>query len=273
MRYFGLALAGVLLTRAGGYAQAPQQPAAQPQAPQQQPAAPVLDPANNKLDALLLQWEQRMKGVQALTADCTRTKLLKTFRTTDVFEGQAKYLRPNLASLHLLKKNKPEIYERYICTGQFLYEFVPQNKQVRVHDLTSLKGQGTDENFLSFLFDMKAEEAKRRYQLTLVKGPPEDKWYYYVDMLPRYDQDKVDFTRARLVLLQSTFLPRQVWFEQPNGDEVTWDIPRIDPNAPVNRQEFEQPRLPSDWNLFRVPRSEAPRGNEPPPRIVRPEKP
>ena len=29
-----------------------------------------------------------------------------------------------------------------------------------------------DDNFLSFLFGMKAEEARRRYQLTLVKGPP-----------------------------------------------------------------------------------------------------
>src|SRR5262245_702666 len=101
MRYFVLALAGVLLALAGVCAQAPQQQPPQQQIPQQQPpAAPALDPRNNKLDALLLQWEQRMKGVQSLAANCTRTKVVKAFRTTEVFEGRAQYLRPNLASLY-----------------------------------------------------------------------------------------------------------------------------------------------------------------------------
>jgi TIGR03009 family protein len=215
-----------------------------------------------------------MKAIQSFNADCVQTRLDKQFRSTDIFEGQALYLRPNLASLFMKKKNKPEVYEKFICTGQFLYRYVPANKQVRIYDLSDPKtGQVADDNFLSFLFGMKAEEAKRRYQLTLVKGPPEDQWYYYIDVLPRYDADKVDFTRARLVLLQSTFMPRQVWFEQPNGDEVTWDIPRIDATKPVDRREFQQPTLPSDWTFFRVPRTEAPRSSEPPPRIVRPEKP
>src|ERR1700751_1005419 len=106
MRYYGLAVAGVLLAIAGVCAQAPQQ---------QPPAAPALDPVNNRLDALLLQWEQRMKGIQFLTANCTRTTLDKSFGTSDVFEGQAKYMRPNLASLLMTKKNKPDVYERFIC--------------------------------------------------------------------------------------------------------------------------------------------------------------
>src|SRR6476620_3855813 len=97
MRDHGLALALALLCGAPLWAQQPQAPAA--------PAAPALDPARNRLDALLLQWEQRMKTVQALSADCIRTTVDKTFNTTEDFEGTARYMKPDLAMLDMHKRN------------------------------------------------------------------------------------------------------------------------------------------------------------------------
>src|SRR5262249_50785153 len=102
----------------------------------------------------------------------------------------------------------------------------------------------------------------QRYELRLAK---EDKYWVYVDIQPRSARDRADFQRARIVLSRETFLPRQLWFEHPNGNEVLWDIPRIQTGANVNRADFEEPRLPTGWRLSRVPVN-----GEVPPRVIRP---
>src|SRR5262249_36785955 len=157
-----------------------------------------------------------------------------TFQRTETYVGEAKYMKlpvgatgqvDNLASLSMQNKDNPNIFERFVCTGTHLYQFLPQQKEIRVYQLPPPRpGQVADDNFLSFLFGMKAEEAKRRYDLRVVK---EDQWYIYVEVQPRSPADKADFQKARLVLNKDNFLPRQLWFEQPNGDEVTWDLPRV----------------------------------------------
>jgi TIGR03009 family protein len=251
MRNYGLTLITVLL--AGMNLQA------------QQPAAKV------GLDDILAQWERSMKGVTGLSASLTRTTLQKTFQATEVFEGTAKYMKPNLALLFMSKKNKPEIFEKYVCSGNFLYEFVPREKIIRVHELPKPKeGQVADDNLLSFLFGMKAAEAKRRYELTMLAPPPNDKWYYYILIKPRKEnqRDKNDFSRARLVLNNKTCLPRQLWFEQPNGNEITWDFVKLDVEARLKRAEFGPPPLPTGWKVVKIPLDGGAR--EGAPRVARP---
>jgi TIGR03009 family protein len=203
----------------------------------QQPVAPpavTLDPERNPLDKHLLQWEKAMMSVQTLVVKCTRTETLKTFARKDEYVGEAKYMRlpagpagqtDSLASLSMQMKGKPDAFERFVCTGAHLYQWLPQQKEIRVYNLPPRQpGQVVDDGFLSFLFGMKAEEAKRRYDLQLVK---DDQHYIYVEIVPRFPADKADFQKARLVLLKSSFLPRQLWFQQPNGDEVLWDMPQV----------------------------------------------
>jgi TIGR03009 family protein len=285
MRTLGLTLANLVVVCAAANAQQAQPapgaqapprtqtpPAAQPAPGAQTPprtqtppaAQPGLD-ARNRLDALLMTWEQKMTAVQTILAQVTRTSVDKTFQVVEVYQGTAKYMKPNLAMLDMKKKGKEEVFEKYICTGTFLYEYAPQDKEIRVHELPSPKpGQVSEDSFLSFLFGMRAEEAKRRYDLRLVKGPPEDQWYYYVEISPRYDQDKQDFKRARLVLMASTFLPRELWFEQPNGNEVKWDIPKIESGVQLNRTDFTSPQAPPGWQVKRMPKASTA------PRVVRP---
>lgn len=251
MHKYWMSLAGVLLLGSVLHAQ---QPAA--------PTAPVIDP-RNPLDAHLIRWEQEMKKVETLAAQCTRTRIDKTFGSTDIYEGTARFYKPNMAMLEMQKKGKPDVFEKYICTGTFLYEYVPGQKIIRVHELPPPKqGQVSDESFLSFLFGMKAEECKRRYDLKLAK---EDQWYVYLEINPRFAADKVDFQRARLVLNKSTYLPRELWFEEKNGNEITWDIPKSLNGAQINRTEFTAPNVPQGWSMVRVPRPNEPAPNNPPP--------
>jgi TIGR03009 family protein len=262
MRSFLFALIGVVVLNTDLFAQ---------QAVQS-PTNPPLDPRNNRLDALLLQWEAKMKMVDTLSAEVTRVKEDRVFKSTDTYQGRAKYKKPNLASLELHRTDKPEIFEKYISTGNFLYEFSPSNKEVRVHELPRPKpGQVSEDNFLSFLFGMKAEEAKRRYDLKLL---PEDKYYYYIEVRPRYPADKADFQLAQLALLQSTFMPAQLTFFEPNGNRVTWSIRSVQQGVTLDRNEFTKPELPRDWKFVTAPRVSqggSPSGNPGlQPRVVRP---
>jgi TIGR03009 family protein len=256
MRYHWLALACVLLGSVPLWAQ---------QAVPPQPA-PALDPSKNELDMILLNWEKAMTSVDRLVAQITRTDTDKVYGTTTLFDGVAKFMRPNRASLRLERRGKPEVYEQLIYTGTYLYQFVPQQKEIRVHQLPAPKsGQISDETFLSFLLPgMKAAAAKERYQLTLVPAPPNDTWYYYILIQPKAGADRAEFTRARLVIHRSTYMPRELWFEEPNGNESKWDFPRVQTNAPLPPTEFSTPAPPSGWQMVTVQ-------PQPQPRIVRPQ--
>jgi TIGR03009 family protein len=261
MRSIQLALVGLAIWGIHGYAQQPAQQNPQPA----QPGAPN----GERLDGLLQRWEKEMQSVQTLTVDMIRTTKDKVWNTDEVFAGKAKYMKPNRAVLEMQKKGNPQVYEKFLCTGTFLYQWVPGSKVINMFELPPPRpGQQAQNDFLSFFFGMKADEAKQRYDLKLVK---EDQWYVYIEVLPKMAADKADFAKARLVLNQSNFLPRQVWFEQTNGNEVMWDLPKAERDVQVNPAEFAPPgQLPPDWNMVKVPRSESPPpGNNLKPSVIR----
>ena len=232
------------------------------------------------LDGYLLRWEQEMARIQSLVADLRLIEKDKTFDATTISIGGAKYMKAGpsnqpvcLASLDLRKQSKTEVERKFLCTGNFLYELNYEQKVVRAFEMPKPKpGQVADDSFLTFLFGLKAEEAKRRYGMKLFK---EDSYYAYIDVVPRFPADRADFQRARLVLNRGTFLPRELWFEKPNGDEITWDIPKIDTLKPVDRKDFDPPQLGKDWRVMNTSAPSAPNvpipgSLQPPPRVVRP---
>lgn len=236
---------------------------------------PVLDPKTNRLDHHLLNWEQRMAGVESILCKCERTDKDKASGFTKVFKGEARYLKPNYAALRMIQEGNEKNYELYLSTGQFLYEYRPAQKTLRIHELPPPQaGANFQNNFLSFVFGMSALDAKRRYDLNLSKDVTADNPHYvYIDVRPRFEADKKEFTRAQLVLFSQTMLPRRLWFEHPNGDQVTWDIPQIDTSTKLRPVDFTPPDPPEGWQRVRVPRADLPvqpASNPGAPRIVRP---
>jgi TIGR03009 family protein len=239
-------------------------PAARAQAPS--PAAPA--PADAALDNYLLRWEQEMLKVQTLSAQIVQVRKDKAFNTAQKLVGWAAYRKDgagasalNLAAMELYPEGKKEFQEKYVCTGTYIYHFIPAQKEIKVYELPRPKeGQVADDGFLAFMFGVRAKEARRRYDLRL---DHEDQYYVYVDIAPRFDRDKMDFRRARLVLNKDTFLPRQLWFESANGDEVLWDLPRLQNGARIDRRYFDKPQTPAGWRVTVVP-------TEPQPRVIRP---
>lgn len=249
MRPVALIVSALLLTCASASAQTP-------------PAQPATSPADQQLDRYLQRWEQEMTKIQQLVAQLNRIEKDTTFNTTQKFTGYAQYMKSgtgptaiNLATLEMRSDPKNELIEKFVCTGTFLYQFSPARKEIHAFDLPRPKpGQVAEDNFLTLLFGVKANEARRRYDLKLAS---EDQYYIYVTINPRNPQDKADFQRARIVLNKDTFLPRQLWFEQSNGSEVTWDIPQIrTADLRLNRSDFDAPTPPPGWKMIQVPRNE-----------------
>jgi TIGR03009 family protein len=262
-RYLPLAVVTLLLVATLSWAQQAQ-PTKPPAASRPEPTP--IDQA--KLDGYLQGWEQMMTKTQTLLINCTRLVRDKETASTETMTGTAKFMRPNLAAVELKKTDKPEIYERYICSGTHFFQFVPSSKVIRYKALPPPKqGQVTDDSFFSLLFGMKAEDAKKRYAMTA----KEDQWYVYVDLLPRLEADKDEFIKARIVINKETFLPRQLWWvEKSGGVECTWDLDKVVKDTKLDRRDFEKPEPPAGWKLEKF--EEAPPANTQPP-VIRNQKP
>jgi len=255
MRHNSIALFGVLAFAAGTFAQ---------QAP-----PPVGTP--EQLSAHLAQWEREMSAVKSISAECKRTDVNLVKNNKVELAGLVKCLKiesaggrvDKLALLQLGPVGKLENFtEKYICTGDYLYRFAPADRVIWVH---KLKGQLSDDNFLDFVFQLKAETMKKRYDITLAM--PDDPNYIYFDLKPRLEADKVEFERARLVLLKKNYLPAQLWFKEPNGNYHTWDLSKVKGNDPeVKPKEFTAPEVPTGWKLKEAKETQI----EAPPRVIRP---
>ncbi|HEY2838993.1 MAG TPA: TIGR03009 domain-containing protein [Pirellulales bacterium] len=235
-----------------------------------QPAAPAA-PANPRLDALLADWEKSMKGVESLMAAVTLSEVDALTKTTEVYEGQVKFMRPNMADLYVAKKSNPQQYKRYLCTGNYLYDFSPREKRIRAYPLPPrAAGQPiADNTFIGFLAGMSAVEAKRRFQLSMLVSPQnptgEDNYYAYIKVEPRFGEDKAEFSVARLAILKSTMMPAEMRFITPTGDEVRWTISSIQTNAAsrVARTDFGPPQKPNGWTMDNMPPPGPPTGAPP----------
>lgn len=240
------------------------------------PAPAAVDPV---LDGYLKRWEEEMRKITSLSANLARIDTDKTFKTTTKFTGFAVYSRTgtganvmNKAVLQLNPEGKTDYSEKFVCTGTHIYQFAPAQKEIRAYEIPRPKvGQMADDNFLAFLVGMKADDAKRLYELKLHNV---DKHYAYIDIAPRFQAQKADFSKARLILLKDTCMPRMLWFEHTNKNEVTWDIPRMETNVRLDEKWFSTPATPTGWKLVVVNTKNMAQGNGvPPPNVVRPGKP
>ncbi len=256
MRHSSVALLGVLGLAVGAFAQ---------QAAPQPPAVGTPE----QLNAHLAQWEREMAAVKSLGGEIKRTDDNKVRNDRTEKTGFVKCMKvetggkvDKLASLYLASKDNPNAFEKYVCTGDLLYTFVPSEKTIYVRRL----GAGAEgDNFLELLFRMKAEAMKKRYDLTLAL--PDDRNYIYFDIKPRLEADKAEFQKARLVLFKSNYQPCYLWFEEPNGNQHTWDLSKVKANDPaVKATDFVAPSKPDGWQIKEVKAVET----EDKPRVVRP---
>ena len=179
-------------------------------------------PPTGKLDAYLASWEKTMAGVTTLSTVLIRVDTDKVFKTATKYTGWAAYMKSgtgltalNKAILELKPEGRRTSARRSSAPAPTSTSTSPPaRRSTSTRCRAARTAEVADNASLGLMFGMKAAAAKERFGLTLAK---EDEHYVYVDVTPKKAEDRVEFQRARLVLDRKTFLPRQVWLEQPNG--------------------------------------------------------
>ncbi|HMP60328.1 MAG TPA: hypothetical protein PKD86_13355, partial [Gemmatales bacterium] len=210
------------------------------------------------------------------------------------FYGEAKFMRideKSYGGMILAREMLPdgkvseENYEKYLFTGAYLYTFLPREKTVLVQGLAPQDTGQPPGAAMPFFFGMKKDELRRRYQLEVVKI---DEHYTYLGVRPLLASLQQDFHYARLVVLNHDYvkanaqgqqalwipryMPKQLYWIEPNKSEVTWDMVMILRNPPetvVKRDDFDRNRqIPPGWKQqnFEQPKAPLPGGPVPPPR-------
>lgn len=262
LRPAGMTLAGLALA---ALTAAAQPPAGAPAAP----PPPAADPA--RLDAHLQGWQKRMGELTNFRAAFDLTKTEPVFKRPTQYDGVVLCMKPALARLRVVSKNNPNDYEAYICDGKSIYAYSGLQKEVTQVDLPKNPADGGGNLMLDFLSGMKADDAKRRFNITLFK---EDANYVYLDIRPVLARDKEEFSQVRFALFGPgnagtlPYLPAQIYLARPDGETHLWTFGKQEVNlAEVKAADFQYVAVPG-FPLRKAPLQGAPA--TPPPGGVRP---
>jgi TIGR03009 family protein len=240
------------------------------------PAAAAPDPA--AMERLLQAWAQQSAKVKSLDAKFHRVDSQPEWMVTTFYEGRALLQAPNKAWL-IHKKietgagNKPlreadgkpvsKFYEKIICNGAQVFHYKAETQQLFIYTLDKDKQKrALEEGPLPFMFDFRIDEAKKRYDMSLLG---ENDTHYQVLIIPKLKDDRDGFIKATVWLDKKTFLPAALRLTSPNGkDTQTYTFQEIRADVQINPANFVG-EFPRGWQVNRdpVPGQGAP-GNAPP---------
>jgi len=264
-----LALVGALAVAAAScvFAQDAREPAGRGPAPAPQPAAerPALI-NSEKLEELLAHWERNSANLKTLDVEMTRTDRSPAWGDDDHYEGRAMFKSPNRAFLDF-KKEKEVVdpktgkkakafqpHERIVCTGTEVWQYRCDNAQIFIYPLErDAQQRALEEGPLPFLFNFKAADAKRRYEMALVA---EDANSSTIRILPRLPIDQESFKLAFVTLDRQLYLlPRRIILFAPDGKsskDFVLKLRKQAANCVVMDANFVPKETPG-WKVIRNP--------------------
>ncbi len=243
-------------------------------------------PTSQDLDSLLNKWEARMSKMQTFRSKCDRIDLDPLRRKPVRYSGEVAFKKPGMARLDLTEESEVKLpddkktkFERMFCSQKHFIEYNPIDKLIIVRELP--KNESMDDSMvLSLLKGMKAEDAKKRFGLTLTK---KDDYYAYIYITPKLDADRKDFGAAQLVLWVKNpnpatkpnceMMPCRLWYKDVSGKEVTYNFTETEPDINLPADYFAARQIPG-YQVKHIQQAKTPAANPPkPPSTVRQQNP
>ena len=220
---------------------------------------------------ILAEWEKQSKKVTTLSVGFHRVD--KSAAWGDEFsDGKAVLKAPNLACIEwqkakldgqgkpMMKPNakgepawvlEPEPTERVVCNGKEVLQYAFAQRTLFVFPMEKdTRAKALQEGPLPFLFNMKAEEATRRYGMRLLQ---EDEREYLIAIVPNDPADRGNFERAFLWLKKSNYLPNKLRLYPVQGgqgqaaESQEFTFFNIDTVRPVADTFFNPPLKMAGW--------------------------
>jgi TIGR03009 family protein len=248
-----------------------QQPAPTPQAPftlsQQEEAS---------LDRLLIDWQNMSGNVKTFAAKFNRFDYDGVFGKADtpkrVVEGSLKYAAPDKGFYELNDQS-----EKWICTGDTIFEFRADQKQVREHPLPpNMRGKAISDGPMPFVFGVEAGKMKARYWLRIVTFPNQQPNQVGLEAFPRHAKDAANFTKVDIILTfehnngtVTKLEPYAINLILPNGkDRTAYQFTEMTTNGFLDGvgntlNIFVRPAIPFGWQ-HQVMDDDGPAGPEAP---------
>jgi len=262
---------------------AAQQPprGAAPRQARPEPAVMQVQAPDPKLDAILVAWERNTAKIKTLSGEHYRYEFNDVFQTEKRCRGRFWFESPDKGRIDMegappkegevSKMADPKTgtpytiqvgqEENWICNGQTITIVDPAQKQFEVHEIPpAVQGDNIVNSPLPFLFGLKADEAKKRFQMKLVQDSEAE---VAIDVIPLTKVDSQNYKQARVVLVKPHFLPRSVALIDPAGSIRTFYYFNVK-EMKVNDRGWAQILLgknPFEPNLWGYKKVQAPNGD------------
>lgn len=211
----------------------------------------------NEAASILADWEKAMAGLQSFGAQVRRVTDDRPLDKKDEHAGFVVLSKADAkgggvkARLDLIKTTNKDVYERFICNGAELYEYVPANQTLRVHAMPKNKQNALEGNtLLSLVLGRSAKEMTERFEVKVDEKAQRD-GYRYLWVHPKNEADKRDFAVAHLTFHRDTHTLARIHYWQVNRTEITWTFTNVQANPKLPAALFEA-ELPKGWRLDRV---------------------
>lgn len=234
-----------------------------------QPPAAVSPEQQKVLTDVLTTWEADAKALQSLYVTFEEFHVDAVFKKQSRYYGEAKILKMPTGQYGLRlemyqtgvdgKPDYSKLHRKYICSGNWFYQFDPASKLIFFHRLENQSVKPDDGPF-AFIFGISALSAQRRFDLTIAQ---QDKDWTWIKVLPRTEQDLRDFEIALLGLvnyanqISPKYFPVQIkWREKGSKDERTWTFKQVVRNdlSKVGPMDFTiEEDKKRGWTLKEVP--------------------
>ena len=239
-------------------------------------APPAVGLGAEKMNDLLVQWEQQCAKLTSLEVDVYRIdKDPQWWNDEEHYLGHAAFKKPQQAYLNFQKvtlkavpdpkdknkkimaavrKNDGQVqatpYQTIVCTGAEVWDYHYDVKQIFVYALDkNQRKRAIEEGPLPFLFDMKARDAKQRYDMVLWNESDEG---YLVKLLPKFNDDKERYSSAWIYLDRNYLLPTRIVLIMPDGKSMqNFDLSNLKPNKKqVDPGLFRGGNPKNDWKVI-----------------------
>jgi TIGR03009 family protein len=246
---------------------------------------PPLPPNPARMAQLLRDWEGQCSKLKTLEVSIYRIDLAPAWGDEDHYEGHAVFKSPQLAYLDFnkvklvpndkkkmvpqLDRNKRRVataFETIKCTKDEVWQYRSDLHQIFVFPLDkNARKRALEEGPLPFLFNMRAEEAKARYDIDLVE---ENAKQCLLKIAPKLKEDQESFSTAWVVLDAKFLLPTRILLLAPDKKSTKdFYLSNIKANEPVKDAYFRVGDPGKPWKIERNPGGAAPaQGKGLPPR-------
>lgn len=217
-----------------------------------------------------------MSGMKTFAVKAEMTVKDKATDRSEKFTGDIWCMAPNLTRLNLVKQLPPNVkatgeeFMAFICNGKVVYHYDGAAKTVTV---AKIGPNGAGNNLLLDLMGgMTAKNAAARFDIQALKPLDPKDPYIYLELKPRWKEDKSEFESMQLILIPPSvgdraYLPRRVKVFKPGGQKLEeWDFPdpKVNPKG-IEAEHFQGVKPPADWKVQQadLPQSPTPGPGQP----------